>query len=130
MRGYFEHFVQILIDHGFSPDPIFSHQMAPNLYGAWNSDLIAIDAMTKNLGWTRYGVNEMHPIVVLEPEQYREIFEHHYRNGAAFLAPYFVSMQPDPPESVAGLHKYLISSTNPRCGSDYYWRSLVSIMKR
>lgn len=156
VRNYFEYFANILTDGGIDPHIIFSHQMAPNLYGAWNSDLIALDAMQKNparynhgitlyggtafgrpvdsmaqrLGWGRYGVNEVHPIVPLEPEDYENMFEHHYRNGAAFMAPYYMSIIPDRLGSGSDLDKYLISKNNHRCGSNLYWESIVSIMKK
>lgn len=156
VRTYFEHFVSILTEAGISPHLIHSHQMAPNLYGTWNSDLIASDAMQKNpaaynhgitlyggtafgpavvnmvrrLGWERYGVNEMHTIVPLEPEEYQEVFDLHHRNGATFIAPYYMSIAPQSVTDDTGLFKYLITSNNELCGSDRYWHAIVQAMSR
>lgn len=156
VRNYFEYFAAILTDGGIDPHIVFSHQMAPNLYGTWNSDLIALDAMQRNparynhgitlyggtafgrpvdtmaqkLGWGRYAVNELHPIVPLDPDGYQDMLEHHYRNGAAFIAPYYMSIVPDRLQSGSDLDKYLVSPGNSRCGSNLFWDSIVSIMKK
>ncbi|MHA6768578.1 beta-galactosidase [Sphingobium ummariense] len=155
VRRYFEHFAGIVISAGIDPALVHSHQMAPNLYGSWNSDLIALDEMQRNpagythgvtlyggtafgqsidrmmqrLGWERYAVNELHTIVPLDQVGYQDMFEHHYRNGATFLAPYYMSIVPDRLLSGSDLDKYLISPKNERCGSNLFWNAISNIMK-
>ncbi|MCP1468497.1 hypothetical protein J3E64_000164 [Sphingobium sp. OAS761] len=156
VRNYFQHFVNILIQGGIERERVFSHQIAPNLYGSWLSDIVAIDAMqdgkdqlahgvtlyggtsfgaafdrmAEEKGWRRYGVNEMHPIVPLEPDEYRAMFEKHRDAGAVFVGPYYMSMLPYNEQSGTDLDRFLISSRNSRCGSDQYWAAIADIMTK
>lgn len=155
VRRYFDHFVAIAVEEGIAPHLVFSHQMAPNLYGAWHGDLVradamqqgsapygqgvtlyggtafgpALDRMIARLGWTRYGVSELHTGVPLPPAQYRAMIEQHHRNGATFIAPFYMSVVPDRLLAGSDLARYQLEPDNERAGSHLLWQSIVDAMQ-
>jgi hypothetical protein len=156
VRRYFDRFVDIAVEQGIAAHLLFSHQMAPNLYGAWHGDLVradamqqgsapygqgvtlyggtafgpAIDRMIDRLGWTRYGVSELHPGVPLAPEQYRAMIDQHQRNGATFIAPFYMSVVPKRLLAGSDLARYQLEPDNPRSGSALFWQAIVDAMQQ
>jgi hypothetical protein len=137
-------------------DKIFSHQITAKLTGSWNGDLLAADAsklpstqfnqgttlyggaafgeaflaMKKELGWDRYSVGEMRPVVKLDASQYLSMFDMHRTAGATFVAPYYVSIFPARLPAGSDLDRFRIAADNPRYGSDTYWQSIKDVMKQ
>jgi hypothetical protein len=156
VRKYIEQFAAMADKTCIPKDKIFSYQITPELMGNWNGDLLAADAskapsrfytpgtslyggaafspeflrMKKQLGWDRYAVNELHPIVKLTARQYHAMFEMHRIAGAAFVSPYYLSLRPGRREPATGLTRYRLSRDNPRFASDKYLQSLKDIMKQ
>lgn len=156
VRNYIEQFAAIAGKSCIPKEKIFSHQITPWLTGSWNGDLLAADAskristqynqgttlyggavfgnaflvMKNELGWNRYSVNEMHPIVKLAASQYLALFDMHRMAGAVFVAPYYLSIVPDRLPSGGDLDRFRIAKDNPRFGSDAYWQSMKDVMKQ
>ena len=156
VRNYLDHFANIALEEGAAKSLLFSHQMAAKLYGTWESDLIATDLMQqnpanynhgvtlyggtsfgdplkkmiKNLGWSRFGVNELHPGVPLDAETYQKIFEDCHKNGAVFMSPYYMSIVPPRLLSGSKLDRFLINEKNEQCGSSLYWKAIVNLMNK
>jgi Beta-galactosidase len=156
VRAYIEQFAGITGKSCIPKEKIFSYQITPNLYGSWNGDLLATDAsmqpdalyspgatlyggtafgsaflaMKAGLGWQRYSVSEMHPMIRLDGGQYRAMFEMHRANGAVFVAPYYMSMLPSRIPPGGDLVRFRIAADNPRYGSDLYRQSMIDLMKQ
>jgi hypothetical protein len=159
VRNYIEYFAQIARRSGIPRDKIFSHQITPELTGSWNADLLAAEAsklpssyyaqgttlyggaafgsafatMKSALGWGRYAVNEMHPMIRLSDDEYLAMFEMHRRNGAVFVAPYYMYIGPSrsrPGKSEYTHDRFRIASDNPHSGSDAYWHAIQNVMKQ
>ncbi|MEB0055547.1 beta-galactosidase [Variovorax sp. LG9.2] len=156
VRNYIEQFAVIAGNSCIPREKIFSHQITPALTGSWNGDLLAADAskmpdalfnpgttlyggaafseaftrMKKELGWNRYSVNEMHPVVKLSPGQYRSMYEMHRNNNAVFLSPYFLSIIPSRLPSGSDLDRFRLSENNARYGSDGFLQSIKDAMGR
>jgi hypothetical protein len=157
VRDYIEGFARIAISAGVPRDKIYSHQVSPALIGSWNSDLIAADssrlpsdlynqgttlyggaafgpafvAMKNALGWNRYGVGELHPLVLLSDEQYDAMFEMHRTNGATFVAPYFMNISPQRLRAIPSEHaRFQVDAENERLASNAYWRAIQRVMSR
>jgi Beta-galactosidase len=156
VRNYVEQFGAMANSSCIAKDKIFSHQITPKLTGSWNGDLLAADAsklpstqfnqgttlyggaafgeaflaMKKELGWDRYAVGEMHPVVKLDASQYLSMFDMHRTAGAAFVAPYYMSILPARLPSGSDLDRFRIAADNPRYGSDTYWQSIKDVMKQ
>ena len=152
VRNYVTQYAQILAPSCIPSSKIFSHQIAPSLYGGWNRDLLAADAsqqqsaaynqgttlyggtafgdafltMKQRLGWEKYSVSEMHPMVPLTSSQYLSMFEMHRTNGAVFVAPYYMSILGK--TSSGGLFDFLISPENKVFASDRYYRAIQNAM--
>jgi Beta-galactosidase len=157
VRNYLEQYAMIVKNSCLKGDKIFSHQITPSLNGSWNADLIAADAsklpsavfnqgttlyggaafgeaflaMKKQLGWSKYAVNEINPIIPLTNEQYLKMFEMHRMNGAAFISPYYISILPSDGRGSSGasLEKFRIADDNKNHGSNLYWQSLKELMR-
>jgi hypothetical protein len=155
VRNYIELFAEIARESGIPKEKIFSHQYSPRLYGTCNGDLVATDgsqqpsalynqgatlyggsafgtafiAMKQQFGWDRYGVNEMHPIVKLTSDEYLSLFDMHRKNGAVFVAPFYISMLPSRPKSGGDLDRFRIAPDSQRLGSNLYWQSIIDVMK-
>lgn len=155
VRNYIEQFASIAGKSCIRHEKIFSHQITPALTGSWNGDLLAADAskqpsplfnpgttlyggaafgpafakMKADMGWKRYAVNELHPLVNLSPDQYRAMFEMHRRNGAVFLSPYYMSVVPSRLPSGSDLERFKLSEDNPRYGSNAFLQSIKDLLK-
>ena len=156
VRNYIEQFAAIVAKSCIPEEKIFSYQITPLLVGSWNGDLLAADAskqlnalynqgttlygggafgkaflaMKNELGWGRYSVSEMHPVVKLDASQYLAMFDMHRMAGATFVAPYYMSIVPDRLPDGGGLDQFLIAPNNPLHGSDAYWQSIKDVMKQ
>lgn len=156
VRDYIEQFGAIVTKSCIPEEKVFSYQITPSLVGSWNGDLLAADAskqlsahynqgttlygggtfgnallaMKNELGWGRYSVSEMHPVVKLEASQYLAMFDMHRTAGATFVAPYYMSIVPDRLPAGGGLDQFRIAPDNPRNGSDTYWQSIKDVMKQ
>lgn len=155
VRNYVTQYAKLMVPSCIARSKLFSHQLAPTLYGGWNRDLLASDAsqmpneayhpgttlyggtafgdaflaMKRQLGWTTYAVGEMHPIIALTPAQYFAMFELHRTNGAVYVAPYYMSTLRS--ESLSGtLSDFLISPVNLRNASDQYYRAMQDVMTK
>lgn len=156
IRQYIESFAKIAGSYCVAPEKIFSHQITPSLNGSWNGNLIAVDdsklpspyfnqgttlyggaaysdafsRMRKKLGWKRYAVTEMHPILPLSQDQYRDMFELHRKSGAVYVAPYYLSIVPANMAPQTDLVRFEISPKNKRYGSDLFYEAIRSIMRQ
>jgi hypothetical protein len=72
----------------------------------------------------------MHPIVKLTAAQYQGMFEMHRTEGAAFVAPYYLSLAPSRLRSASDLTRFRLSSDNPNYASDAYLQSIKDVMKQ
>ena len=155
VRNYIDQFARIASKSCIPTSKVFSHQIAPTLYGSWNSDVLAVEAsqhlspsytpgttlyggaaiggaflsMKQRLSWTRYAVNEMHTIVPLSAEAYAQMFDLHRNNGAVFVAPYYMQV-PNRLPSGGDLNRFLIAPSNPRYGSNLYFNALRALMSK
>jgi hypothetical protein len=154
VRNYITQFATIAAKSCIPKSKVYSHQIAPTLYGSWNSDVLAADASRRNsddysqgptlyggaalggaflglkqrLNWGRYAVNEMHPITPLADAEYAAMFDMHRTGGALFVAPYYLSALPDRLPPGSDLERFRIAPDNVRYGSDRYFRSIRSVM--
>jgi hypothetical protein len=156
VRNYVDQFARIAGKSCIPASKVFSHQITPRLYGSWNSDVLAVDAslrpsasylpgvtlygggavggafnaMKQRLGWARYGVGELHPLVPMRDEDYAAMFELHRRGGAAYVAPYYMNLLPAAPGTGENLDRFLIAPGNTRYGSDRFHRGIAAAMQR
>jgi hypothetical protein len=157
VRTYIEEFARIAGRFSIPKDKLFSHQVTPSLVGSWNGDLLAADlskkpselysqgttlyggaafgpafiAMKTALGWDRYAVSEMHPMVPLSSEQYLAMFEMHRTNGAVFVAPYHMNISPARLAGTEDEHnRFRLGPDNSRQGSDGYWQAIKDVMRQ
>lgn len=157
VRDYIETFAKIAIEAGIPREKLFSHQVTPALIGSWNGDLLAVDsskrpsefyspgttlyggaafgpsfrAMKTKLGWNRYAVSEMHPMVRLDASDYPAMFEMHRESGAVYVAPYFMDLTPARLIFPGNEHeRFRIAPDNPRSGSDAYWEGIRAVMQQ
>jgi hypothetical protein len=154
VRSYLTKYAQIVVDSCIPKSKVFSHQIAPSLYGGWNADLLAAETskelndaytqgttlyggtafgeaflvMKRRLHWTRYSVSEMHPLVALTPPQYLAMFEMHRNNGAVFVAPYYMATIPPTGNPALDLSRFLIAPDNPTYASNLYYQAIQSVM--
>ncbi len=157
VADYITSFAKIAGQSCLSHDIIFSHQILPQLNSSWDADLLAADASQlpnpayrpgatlyggatygqsffdwKNAeGWTDYGVSEMNPRFNFPVTEFEAMFEAHRRNGARFIAPYFMSITPDrvAPPAGFGLNEFKISPENHRLGSDLFYQAISDTMR-
>ena len=155
VRQYIDGFATIAAKSCIPREKVFSHQIAPELYGSWNSEILAVGAslensasytqgttlyggaalggafldLKKRLGWKQYAVNEMHPITNLTDAQYAAMFDMHRTGGAVFVAPYFMEVPTHLPAG-GDLARFNITPENPRFGSDRYYRAIKAAMAR
>lgn len=154
VRNYIEQFAQVLIDGKIPESKIFSHQITPNLNGSWNGDLLAVGLsqmldrkynngatlyggaafgsafldMTRKLGWLRYSVSEMHPMVAMSNKEYLAMFEMHRKNGAVFVSPYYISIMPERLNTSNDLSSFRIDPSNKTYASDSFWQAIKYVM--
>jgi hypothetical protein len=87
--------------------------------------------MRKLLGWARYSVSEMLPMVKLRSEEYLAMFEMHRTSGAAFVAPYFTYIGPERLIWAENEHeRFRIAPDNPRQAPEAYLRAIQYVMKK
>jgi hypothetical protein len=156
VRNYVDQFARIAGRSCIPASKVFSHQIVPGLYGNWNSDVLAVDASLRNsdshlpgvslyggsavggafttlkrrLGWARYGVGELHPMMPLGTGGHAAMFELHRTGGAVYVAPYYMSMIPGDVQGGAGLDRFLIAPGNRRYGSDQFYRAIGEVLRR
>lgn len=155
VRQYIDGFATIAAKSCIPREKIFSHQISPELYGSWNSEILAVGAslqnsasytpgttlyggaalggaflaMKKRLEWTQYAVSEMHPITNLTDAQYAAMFDMHRTGGAVFVAPYFMEV-PTHLRASGDLARFNITPDNTSFGSDGYYRAIRAAMAR
>ena len=86
--------------------------------------------MKQRLGWGRYSApGKFIPLPKRSSDQYFDMFEMHWLNGAVFVAPYYMSMLPDRIRPGVGgdLVRFKIAADNPRYGSDSYRQAIIVI---
>ena len=155
VRQYIEEFASIAGKSCIPTSKVFTHQISPVLYGGWNSDILAVEsslmpserytpgttlyggaasgdaflAMKQRVGWSTYGVTEMHPVTPMADGDYAAMFDLHRRAGAAFVAPYYMEVPTGHPRG-GDLERFRIAPDNPRYGSDLFYHSIKVAMTR
>jgi hypothetical protein len=138
---------------------IFSHQIAPQLYGSWNPDLMAVDAsqarnphylpgttlyggsafgdaffrFKDRLGWTSYGVSELHPTFPLSVAEMEAMLDRHRRAGARYVAPFYMYVVPariTPTENKLTSWRIMPDNSDPRYGAASFYRAIQDLMRR
>ncbi len=145
-------FAHLAHESGIPSNALYTHQIAPTLYPDYNPDKLSVNKslarnaayqpgitmyggsafgehffrMREDLGWTKYGLAEFHPLVALSPRAYVDMFDRHNRAGAAYIAPYYLSTRVQALESE--LTKRLISPDNAQQGSRELYAAITSLM--
>lgn len=145
-----EQFSKIAAKTCFSNNQIFSHQIASFAYEEYDPDKIAaMDSlklnqyynpgvtiygyatnndqpfeMKKSLGWNTYGIGEFNPLAKLTPEEYRAMFLRHNRAGAAYIAPFHMSIA-----SNTGQGPDDVAAGNPNKGNGEFYKAIVDLMR-
>lgn len=158
VRDYIDHFTRVASEGCFGTDKLFSHQIAPRFNASWNADLIAADkalepSNERRLGinlyggaaygttffdWIkhadhgRYGVPEFHPMRKMTEEAVGTMFRKHKESGAAYIAPYFISMIPHEflHESDRDHLRFMLSPDNQEYGSASFFDGLRRLMQQ
>jgi hypothetical protein len=138
---------------------IFSHQIAPQLYGGWNPELMAVDAsqarnphytnattlyggatygdaffrFKDRLGWKTYGVSEMHPTFALSAAEMEAMLDRHRRAGARYVAPYYMYAVPSriiPAVNKLFTWRIMPDNTETRYGGATFYHAIQDLMRR
>lgn len=138
---------------------IFSHQIAPRMYGSWNADLMAVDdsqapnphylpgttlyggaafgdaffRFKDRLGWTTYGVSELHPTFPLSVAEMETMLDRHRRAGARYVAPYYMYAVPSritPPVTELSTWRIMPDNPDPHYGGASFYRAIQGLMRR
>jgi hypothetical protein len=138
---------------------IFSHQIAPQLYGGWNPDLMAVAAsqsrnphytnattlyggatygdaffrLKDRLGWKTYGVSEMHPTFPLSVAEMETMLDRHRRAGARYVAPYYMYAVPSriiPAVNKLYTWRVMPDNTEARYGGATFYHAIQDLMRR
>ena len=156
VRRYYESFAELAERSCLPADKFFSHEITPQLNGSWNSGLMAVEAaqqpdrlfhpgttlyggaafgdaffrLKDALGWTIYGVSELHPTFDLPEESMVAMLERHRLAGARFVAPYYLDAAPAKVPRVKNtLYDWRITPENDRAGSAAFYRAIVELMR-
>jgi hypothetical protein len=141
----------IVREAGFTPQQIYSYQLAPSQIGNWNPLLFGVNDSFFKMEGLRPGVNvyggnmlneklfelfdkskgyaipETHPQMEAAPDFAARSLNFHYCNGASFLSPYFLSAEKDP--GTSDHDKMMISPKNTRWGSADYYHALIDFVR-
>lgn len=133
----------------------FSHQIAPMFNGDWDQEKTAVsDSLKKNdaynigfntygaafygditfkwlqdLGITRYGIPEAHPMVESQ-KIISEALEKHHQMGAVFISPYYIELQPKNFAHDNEHEKFKISADNTHYYSSSTYNAIKEVMER
>ena len=156
VRRYYESFAELAERSCLPADKFFSHEITPQLNASWNSALMAVEAVQQPdrlfhpgttlyggaafgdaffrlkdaLGWTIYGVSELHPTFDLPEDSMVAMLEHHRLAGARFVAPYYLDAVPAKVPRVKNtLYDWRITPENDRAGSAAFYRAIVELMR-
>lgn len=149
-------FTCIALESGIDQNKIYSHQITSQLEGSWNYAAFAVDARVLaeavclpglNLyggsvtsphlalltGGRRYGVPELHPRMdkLGSRSIFRRTLEYHRQNGAAFVCPYFMSIEWrkfSGPRNLMG--DMQIDPLNPVLGSSFFHLALQEFLRQ
>lgn len=138
---------------------IFSHQITPQLYGGWDPELLAVNAsqapnphflpgttlyggaafgdaffrFKDRMGWTTYGVSELHPTFPLSVAEMETMLDRHRRAGARYVAPYYMYAVPSrikPAESTLSAWRITPDNADPHYGAASFYRAIQELMRR
>ncbi len=156
VRRYYESFAELAAQSCLPPDKFFSHEITPQLNASWNSALMAVEAAQRPdrsflpgttlyggaafgdaffrlkdaLGWTAYGVAELHPTFDLPEDAMVAMLERHRLAGARFVAPYYLDALPAKVPRVKNtLYDWRITPDNDRAGSAAFYRAITEVMR-
>ena len=156
VRRYYESFAELAERSCLPADKFFSHEITPQLNASWNSGLMAVEAaqqpdrlyhpgttlyggaafgdaffrLKDALGWTVYGVSELHPTFDLPEASMVAMLERHRLAGARFVAPYYLDAVPAKVPRVKNtLYDWRITPENDRAGSAAFYRAIVDLMR-
>lgn len=146
-------------DAGLPADKIYSHQIVPNVNSTWNLQLFAVGrTLARGVPW-KQGINMYGGAVdsgwlrnfmaergmsdygspEFNPQQWKRdgvalaAMQSHYDGGARFISPYYFSLIPDrfKKKTVANaVNSMEIGPTNPRDGSDRFYRAIMEFAKQ
>jgi hypothetical protein len=109
------------------PNPLY--RQGVTLYGGASFGNAFFDWKNQH-GWTDYSVGEIGPRVALTPDQYFRMFDDHRRNGAVYVAPYFMSIFPRRIiTSKSELARMDITPENHALGSDAFYAAIVDTVR-
>ncbi|GAA4423706.1 hypothetical protein [Acidovorax lacteus] len=137
---------------------LFSHQIVPRANGTWNPQLFAMDdTLRGDAAWNHglnlyggmtdsdwvqayfqaqgirgYGVPEFHPQQWKEPGAALRALQRHQKAGARFVSPYYFTVVPPRFKGGAehGVNRMELTPTNPKDGSDQFYRAIVDFARQ
>ena len=154
VNNFIEKLAKIAIESGLNKELIFSYQLIPWLNADWNELLFAVNesffqsdlmypgitlygglaisqmpldiiSQNKTASIRRYGVPEFHPLMHKNPDSAYRALLFHLKNGAVFVAPYFMSLLDAPGESEHEM--FLIEPENESHGSNHLYSAIIKI---
>jgi hypothetical protein len=155
VADYIAWFADIVAESCLGREVAFSHQIAPQFNASWDRNLFAVDQSFEpngayhigvnlyggatygryfrewlaKLGHPTYAVPEFHPMTELPQNALRQVFEQHRKDGARYIAPYFVSITPDRARAPTEHNKFRIDPSNPDYGSASLFQALQVLLR-
>jgi hypothetical protein len=149
-------FARIAEESGLPRSRLFSHQISPQLEGSWNYVAFAVEPrlgkdsllntgmnlyggavmcpiITEIAGGRPYAVPEFHPRMgkLQSRSVFRDALDFHWKNGAAFVSPYFMNMRHPRHQGVQNtVRDMMIHPLNPALGSNFFYTALVSFLQQ
>ncbi len=154
---FIEHFNAMALAAGIEQDKLYSHQIVPQVNSSWNAKLFSVDRSLKfglpwrsglnmyggaaDSDWIRafigerhlvgYGVPEFNPQQWKRPGVHREAMLSHYRGGARFISPYYLSITSGAElTGRATLNRLEIRPDNPVEGSAAFYQAIGELARQ
>lgn len=152
VRQFMEYFYRAALLAGLPADKLFSHQIVPSANSSWNSILFSSEqTLARNVPWKlgfnlyggatdglwlqdfltnneirEYGVPEFNPQQWKSAADHQQILLTHYKRGAKFISPYYLSAIPDRYKSSEknGVNAMEIRPDNQKDGSDQLFNAI------
>lgn len=146
-------FYRIARSEGLPAQLLYSHQIISETNGSWNPVLFASDSSVSNVTPWRtgvnqygaspyvfeylkerhvraYGVPEFNPLQSKRPEAAREAFVAHYKAGAKFVSPFFLSVVPPRLRAPDDERHFDIAPDNTRDGANTMYDALQWFVRK
>ena len=138
---------------GFPGEKVYCAQMVPELHGTWNQAQLATEESLSEASpylpslmlygglahnpliarYTRgkpYGVSQFNPLLFKDPAEARAAIRFHNENGAAFIAPYYMSLREDTGFDTTNPHtEMLIYPGGPKTENTYLYDAIKEAVR-